>query len=129
MISSEISDFIDEERKRGFGNTKVYEIELYRRSSEPFTILVLTLIGMAVASRKVRGGMGFHLALGLALGALFIFLSKFTVTFSTNQNLPPVLGVWLPNIVFIFVAIYLVRIAQKIKRPANCDLEKHFLVS
>ncbi len=113
MVTSVLQKFIDVERQRGVGNAKPFEVEIHRRTAEPITILILTLIGVAVAARKVRGGMGFHLALGVAIGAIFIFLSKFSVTFATNESLPAVLGVWLPNIFFFFVALFLVFKAQK----------------
>ncbi len=111
--SNKLSDFIEEERQRGVGNTKIYEIELYRRTADPVTIIIVTLIGVAVASRKVRGGMGLHLALGVALGAVFIFLSKFSITFATNEALSAFLGVWLPNMIFMLIALFLITKAQK----------------
>lgn len=98
---------------RGMGNTKPYQIEVHRRTSEPFTIIILTLIGMALAARKVRGGIGLHLAMGLGLGAIFIFLSKFSVTFAMQPDVPAIVGVWVPNIIFGAVAAYLVSQAQK----------------
>ena len=111
--SNRLSEFIEEERLRGVGNTKIYEIELYRRTADPFTIIIVTLIGVSVASRKVRGGMGLHLALGVALGAVFIFLSKFSITFATNEALSAFLGVWIPNIIFTLIALLLIMKAQK----------------
>ena len=111
--SHRLSSFIEEEKQRGIGNTKVYEIELYRRTADPVTILIVTIIGVAVASRKVRGGMGFHLALGIALGAIFVFLARFSITFATNEALPAMVGVWLPNLVFGLLALVLVAGAQK----------------
>ncbi len=111
--SNKLSAFIAEERLRGISNTKTYEIELYRRTADPFTILIVTLIGFAVASRKVRGGMGLQLAIGVSLGAIFVFLAKFSMTFATNESLPTILGVWLPNIVFTAVALVLLNKAQK----------------
>lgn len=111
--STELNDFINREKQRGIGNTKVYEIELYRRTADPITILIVTFIGMAVASRKVRGGMGMHLAVGVALGAIFIFLSKFSITFAANESLSPFFGVWIPNILFSAIAVILVAKAQK----------------
>ena len=113
LTTPELFNEITKLEKRGMGGTKAYEIEVYRRTSEPFTILILTLIGMAIAARKVRGGIGFHLALGIGIGAIFIFLSKFSVTFATQPGIPAILGVWLPNILFSFVAVYLVVNAQK----------------
>lgn len=111
--SNKLSAFIKEEQLRGVGNTKIYEIELYRRTADPVTIIIVTLIGVAVASRKVRGGMGLHLAVGVVLGALFIFLSKFSITFATNEALSAFMGVWLPNIVFMLITLFLISKAQK----------------
>ena len=113
MTTPELRKFIEDERQRGVNLTKVYQIEIYRRTADPFTILILTVIGMAVASRKVRGGMGLHLALGVAIGAIFIFLSRFSITFATSEALPALLGVWIPNIVFSAIALVLVLNAQK----------------
>ena len=105
--------FIAEELQRGIGNTKVYEIELYRRTADPITILIVTIIGMTVAARKVRGGLGLNLALGVALGAIFIFLSRFSITIATNESLSAIVGVWLPNMLFGTIALILVLKAQK----------------
>lgn len=113
MTTPELKEFIQGEIARGIGNTKIYDIEIYRRTADPVTILILTLIGVAVASRKVRGGMGLHLAMGIGIGALFIFLSRFTQTFALSDSLTPIIGVWLPNFFFAIVAAYLVVKAQK----------------
>ncbi len=113
LITPELTGFVLRERERGVGNTKIYEIEIQRRTAEPFSILILTIIGVAVAARKVRGGMGLHLAFGVGLAAIFIFLSKFSITFATNDNLSAALGVWIPNIIFTGVAAILVLRAQK----------------
>ena len=113
LTTRELNREITKLERRGMGQTKPYEIEVYRRTSEPFTILILTIIGMALAARKVRGGMGLHLALGMGIGALYIFLSKFAVTFATLPDIPAWLGVWIPNVVFGGVAAYLVANAQK----------------
>lgn len=113
MNTTDLRAYLANERNRGVDSGKKYVIELYRRTADPFTIFILTLIGVAVASRKVRGGMGFHLAAGVIIGAVFVILSKFSTTFSTNLNLAPQLGVWIPNIFFSIVAWYLVKTAQK----------------
>jgi lipopolysaccharide export system permease protein len=113
MTTPNLIQFINKERKKGVGAFISFRVEVHRRSSEPFTIIILTCIGMAIASRKTRGGMGIHLAIGAVIGALFIVLGRFSSTLSTNAGLHPFLGAWLPNIVFIFVVIYLVRNAQQ----------------
>jgi len=113
MNTSDLREFLKYEQERGLDSGKKYSIELYRRTADPFTIFILTLIGVAVASRKVRGGMGFHIAAGVVIGAVFVILSKFSTTFSTNLSLPPGIGVWIPNMFFSVVAWYLVKTAQK----------------
>ena len=113
LTTGELLDFIKKEKARGLINTRIYQIELYRRSADPVSIIILTLIGMAVAARKVRGGMGLHLGLGIVLSAVFIFLSRLSITFASSESMPVLLGVWLPNIVFTIVAFVLIRRAQK----------------
>ena len=71
------------------------------------------MIGFSVASRKMRGGMAWHLVIGMLVCGLYIFIGKFTTTFSTNGGLPPLLGTWIPNIIFSIVAIQMLRKAQK----------------
>jgi lipopolysaccharide export system permease protein len=108
----ELNAVIDRDRKRGLAN-KQFEIEKYRRTAESITVLILTIIGVAVASRKVRGGMGLHLAVGIGIGALFILLSKFAVSFAASGSVSPLIGMWIPNMIFAVVAIWLVARAQK----------------
>ncbi len=113
MTTAELSDHIDYMTKSGLSDIEFYEVEWHRRTSSAFSIYILTLIGVSVASRKVRGGLGWHLVLGIGLSALYEIIMKFSVTFSTNSTLPPFLGVWFPNFVFGALAIYLVRKAPK----------------
>jgi len=113
MTSAELLEYIEGQKKRGVGNTKKYEIEYHRRTAEPFTIFILTIIGMSIAARKVRGGIGLHLAIGVGIGALFIFFSRFAVVFAAGQVIPVIVGIWLPNVLFSAVAIYLISNAQK----------------
>ncbi len=113
MTTSELKKFIDEEQSKGINTANKYLLELYRRTSDPFTILILTIMGVSIASKKVRGGMGLHLALGIVLGAGYVILSKFAVTFVTNMNFSPLVGIWIPNIVFSIIAFYLYLNAQK----------------
>jgi lipopolysaccharide export system permease protein len=67
---------------------------------------VLTIIGASIASRKVRGGSGVHLAIGLMISAIYILMMQFSTTFAIKGNLHPFIAVWIPNVVFSFVAVY-----------------------
>ncbi|HJW29861.1 MAG TPA: LptF/LptG family permease, partial [Saprospiraceae bacterium] len=113
MTSAELLRFIKYEKERGLGSSRVMRSEYHRRWAEPFTIVILTVIGASIASRKQRGGIGLNLAFGVWIGAMFVFLSKFALTFSTNLHLNPMLSMWLPNLVFGALAIYLLSRAQK----------------
>lgn len=113
LTTPDLQKHINKQRERGVGNTQKYEIELHRRTAEAFTIFILTLIGMSIAARKVRGGMGLHLAMGVGIGAVFIFLSRFSIVFATGQTIPVLLGIWIPNVIFALVAIFLLSKAQK----------------
>jgi lipopolysaccharide export system permease protein len=113
MTTPEIQRFIAREKRRGLRQSEKHIVEIYRRTAEPIAILLLTIIGYAVASRKVRGGIGLHLAVGMGIGAMFVFISKFSIQFAHNPSLHPLLGAWLPNLLFLPVTIYLVIRAQK----------------
>jgi lipopolysaccharide export system permease protein len=113
MTTSELRAAIYEEQKRGLASPRAYQVEIARRTADPFTVLILTFIGLAVAGRKVRGGMGLHLTIGISLGALFIFLSKFSASFATSATMPILLAVWIPNLIFMTVAVVLLAKAQR----------------
>lgn len=112
MTTGQLVSAIDRDMSRGIAN-RSYEIEMQRRTADAFTNLILTIIGLAVAGRKVRGGMGLHLALGIGIGASFILLSKFAVSFAVSGSVPVLIGMWIPNLFFAAVAVWLVSRAQK----------------
>jgi lipopolysaccharide export system permease protein len=109
----ELNDFIDREKQKGSIVYKKYEIEKHKRMSGPVAIIILTFIGVALSSRKVRGGIGLHLGVGIGLTFSYIMFMQFSTVFSTYGNLSPVIGAWIPNIVFTFIGIYLIRKAPK----------------
>ena len=109
----ELSRFIEEEKIKGAPNIESFEIEKYKRLSMPFANFILTLIGVALSSRKVRGGIGMHIGLGLIISFTYILFMQVSSVFSQSGQLSPLLSVWLPNILYSALAIYLIRIAPK----------------
>ncbi|MBK9759418.1 MAG: LptF/LptG family permease [Flavobacteriales bacterium] len=103
----EIADFIRAEKMRGGSTVAFYEVEQHQRTAYPFATYVFTLIGVGIASRKVRGGTGVHLVLGVMLILIFIFMGKITTVAATNSGFNPMLAVWLPNIVFGLVGVWI----------------------
>jgi lipopolysaccharide export system permease protein len=113
MTYTELKDFIRREKEKGSSKVPNYEIELYQRTSYPFATYILTLIGIAVSSRKTRGGIGASIAIGLGFVFIYIFAMKVTTVAAINVGFPSYLAVWIPNIIFGLVGLYLYRIAPK----------------
>lgn len=113
MNFSQLRKFIDEEKMKGSENIRLYEVEKHKRIAFPFASIVLTVIGVSVSSRKVRGGIGLHIAFGMAITFSFVLFLRITETFATYGNMPPYLAVWIPNIVYGILGLYLIRIAPK----------------
>lgn len=107
LTSPELKKYIDNQKRRGFANIKEFEVEYYKRIATPFAAFILTIIGAALSSKKVKGGMGLNLGVGLGLSASYILFQTISSTFAISGNVPPVIAVWIPNILFLFVAIYL----------------------
>ena len=113
LNNMELRDYLQRQKSRGVGNIQKFEDEYYKRYSMPLAAFIMTLIGVSLSSRKVRGGMGFHLGIGLALSALYILFSTLSTTFAVGGLLSLFLAVWLPNFVFLVIGIYLYRTAPK----------------
>lgn len=113
LTSPALRDYIAKQKLRGFANIKVFEIEYERRIAMSFASFILTTIGLSISSRKVKGGIGLHLGLGLALSFSYIMFQTVSSTFAINGNMPPIIAVWIPNIVYALIAVVLYRNAPK----------------
>jgi lipopolysaccharide export system permease protein len=113
LSSPELSSFIAMEELRGTEGLNTYKVEYYRRIATPFSVLILTILGAVVASRKTRGGSGLHLAFGIVAAATFVIMDRFSVVFSSKGHLHPMLAAWLPNLIFIAITFFVYRKAPK----------------
>ena len=109
----ELISFIETEKSRGSTNIERYMVVKYKKWSIPFSIFILTLIGFAVSAEKRRGGTGVNLAFGIGVAMVYVFFDKIFGVLAQQSDLSPILAVWLPNILFGILAIYLVRNAKK----------------
>ena len=109
----ELNDYIASERLKGADNVEYYEIEKYRRIAFPFATFILTIIGVSIASRKVRGGIGMHIGLGVFISFTFIMFMQVSTTFAASGLVSPLVAVWIPNFIFSFLALFLFKKAQK----------------
>ena len=107
--SPELLDYISMQTSRGPGNVVQYEVEFHKRIAMSFSSFILTIIGLTLSSRKRKGGMGLSLGIGLALSFSYIMLQTVSATFAIQDNTPPMLAAWIPNIIFAIVAYFCYR--------------------
>lgn len=113
LNSFELSKFIKQQRAKGSDMVVSFEIEHNGRFAYPISTFILTLIGVSLSSRKVRGGTGLHIGLGITLCFSYIVLMRFTGKFAEAGTMPAWLAVWLPNFIYLFIGMYLYRKAPK----------------
>ena len=104
---TELRSHIKKQKERGVGSIQAFEDEYYRRFSTAISVLIMAMMGVSLSSRKIRGGMGLNLGIGLALSALYVLFTTMSTTFAVNGVMPTILAVWIPNICFFTVAIIL----------------------
>ena len=109
----ELNQLIDTQRMRGDANVKFALIEKNTRFALPFSAFILTIMGVALSSKKRRGGIGWNIGIGIALAFTYILFLRFSQMFVHTDTLPPAIALWLPNIVFAIIAGFLYRIAPK----------------
>ena len=113
MTTPELLHYMARQRARGSGNVKAFEVEYHKRWASPLGAFIMTLLGVTMSSRKVRGGMGKNLGIGIVLTALYILFSTVSTTFSVNNVMSPFTAAWLPNFVFLALSIPLYIRASK----------------
>lgn len=110
---SDLSSFIEKEESRGSSNIGRYQVVQYKRWSLPVSVFILTIIAVAVSSKKRRGGMGVNLAFGIGIAMIYVFFDKVFGVMAEQSDFPPVIAVWFPNFVFGILAIYLLYNAKR----------------
>jgi lipopolysaccharide export system permease protein len=107
LTTPALKTYIGRQKKRGMGNVQQFEIEYYRRYANTFAAFILTVIGVSLSSRKIKGGMGMNIGLGLLLSFSYILFMQITSTFAISGAVSPFIAVWIPNVIYIFIAAYL----------------------
>jgi lipopolysaccharide export system permease protein len=113
MTYRELADYISLLKMQGSDELKLFLIEKHRRFASPFAVFILTLIGVTLSSRKIRGGIGMNIGIGLILSFSYILFQQFASQFSLKGSLGPGLAMWIPNILYSVVALVLYRMAPK----------------
>jgi lipopolysaccharide export system permease protein len=113
MTYNELNNYVSQLKLQGSDELNLFLIEKYRRFANPFAVFILTLIGVSLSSRKVRGGIGMNIGIGLGLSFSYILFMQFASQFSIKGNLGPMLAMWIPNIMYAIVALVLYKLAPK----------------
>ena len=109
----ELRDHIRGMKEKGSEGVKAYQVEMHTRMSAPAAVLILTLIGAALSSRKLRGGTGMHLGIGITIAFAYILFMQVSKSFAISGGLSPFLAAWIPNFIFCVLGIYLLEKAPK----------------
>ena len=113
LTYEELNDFLAQQRSKGSDEVFLIEVERHARFSYPISTFILTIIGVALASRKVRGGMGMHIGIGIALCFSYLMVGRVSEQIAISGSIEPWVGVWLPNIIFAIIAIIVYHKAPK----------------
>lgn len=113
MTSPELNTYITRQKARGFANIQAFEIEYWKRGASAFATFIMTIIGVSLSARKRKNGMGIALGIGIGLILAYIMFQTIASSFATNANVPPVLAVWIPNIIFAVIAYLYYRKAPR----------------
>ena len=113
LTTPQLNDYIEKQRMRGVANIKAFEIEREKRYAATAAAFILTLIGMSLSSRKVKGGMGLNIGIGLALSFSYILFSTVTSSFAVSGLTTPFIAMEIPNVVYLAIGIYLYRRASR----------------
>ena len=113
LTNPQLVEYIKKQKSRGVANIKNFEIEYEKRYASIATAFILTIIGLSLSSRKVRGGMGKNIGVGLLLSFSYVLFTTVTSTFAVSGYTSPRLAMWIPNIIYTFIAIYLYRRAAR----------------
>ncbi len=109
MTTPALAEYIERQKSRGVGNIKSFEVEYQRRYAMTVAAFILTVIGMALSSRKVKGGIGVNIGIGLVLSFSYILFMTVTQTFAISGMTSPMIAMWIPNLIYTVIAIILYR--------------------
>lgn len=107
LTTPQLSEYIKKQKSRGVANIQSFEIEKEKRIAATLAAFILTLIGMSLSSKKVKGGMGINIGIGLVLSFSYILFSTITSTLAVNGYTSAFIAMEIPNIAYLAIGIYL----------------------
>ncbi|NLZ95479.1 MAG: YjgP/YjgQ family permease [Bacteroidales bacterium] len=107
MTTPNLSKYINSQKQRGIGNIQAFEIEYHNRFASIMSAFILTIIGASLSARKVKGGTGLNIGIGLALSMGYILFMTISATFAISGLVSPIIAAWIPNVLFSMIALFL----------------------
>lgn len=112
MTTPALVEYIEHQKDRGVGNIQSFELEYHRRFAMTAAAFILTVIGMSLSSKKVKGGMGLNIGIGLVLSFSYILFMAVTQAFAVSGLTSPMIAMWIPNLVYAVIAVILYKKAS-----------------
>ncbi|HET8962616.1 MAG TPA: LptF/LptG family permease, partial [Chitinophagales bacterium] len=109
----EINAFMKAEKLKGASGIEYFQVENNRRTAAAISVIIMIVMGAAIGSWKVRGGMGLNIVAALALASLYVVFLQFSSSFSVNGSLPPIIGANIPNLIYLLITFYLIRLTNR----------------
>ncbi|MEX1062575.1 MAG: LptF/LptG family permease [Balneolaceae bacterium] len=109
----EAVNYIESIQRVGAGDINLPLVQLYNRIAYPVSILVVSLIGFALASERRKGGKGFYITAGLVISFVYLVLMKVAEPFGAAGTLDPVYAAGLPHLLFLLIGIILLLNTKK----------------
>lgn len=107
MTTPALARYVERQKERGVANIRTFEVEYHRRFAMTAAAFILTIIGMSLSSRKVKGGMGLNIGIGLVLSFGYILFMTVTQTFALSGLTSAMVAMWIPNVLFSLIALVL----------------------
>lgn len=107
LTTPQLTEYIDRQKNRGVANIQAFEIEKERRIASTLAAFILTLIGMSLSSKKVKGGMGINIGIGLVLSFSYILFSTITSSLAINGYTSAFIAMEIPNMVYLTIGLLL----------------------
>jgi lipopolysaccharide export system permease protein len=113
MTYPEVRDYLASLERIGAANLELPRVQFYGKQAYPMSIIVITILGVAIASVRRSGGTG--LVLGIGLGVMFMYLAlmKLAEPFGIAGAIDPLHAVLLPHVVFFIIAVIALIRAKK----------------
>jgi lipopolysaccharide export system permease protein len=99
--------------KTQYVNTSAIEAELYQRVTVPLASLIFALVGVPLGLQPTRNSSSAGFAMSVIIIFVYYALMTMGSALARSEALPPLLAVWLPNIIGLISGGLLIRRAAR----------------